>query len=112
MEFFEQKVVSLMRLLSGASIVATPSRQFPKSKKLPQGLLPSFQIVSTLSAKLASFMTNIALSVQLDAAIEHTFALVDQARDRSFRAANTETVHLYGAVGQYLSRKCQFEGLG
>ncbi len=41
-------------------------------------------------------MTNIALSVQLDAAIEHTFALVDQARDRSFRAANTETVHLYG----------------
>ena len=52
MEFFGQKVASLMRQLSGVQIVATPSRQFRKSNKLRPGFILSFQILSTLSAIL------------------------------------------------------------
>ena len=37
MEFFGQKVASLMRQLSGVQIVATPSRQFRKTNKLRPG---------------------------------------------------------------------------
>ena len=47
-----QKVASLMRQFTGFQIVATVSRQFRKSKKLRQGLIPSFRIVSTLSTQL------------------------------------------------------------
>lgn len=57
-------------------------------------------------------MTKITSSPPLDAAIHHIVTLVEQARDRSFRAANTELVDLYGSVGQYLSRQCQHEGWG
>ena len=57
-------------------------------------------------------MKYITLNLPSDAAIQHIVTLVEQARDRSFRAANTELVHLYGAAGQYLCRECQFEGLG
>jgi predicted nuclease of restriction endonuclease-like (RecB) superfamily len=57
-------------------------------------------------------MTKITSSPPLDAAIQHIVTLVEQARDRSFRAANTELVNLYGSVGQYLSRQCQHEGWG
>lgn len=48
----------------------------------------------------------------LDAALNHIATLVMQARDRSFRATNTELVHLYWSVGQYLSQQCQHEGWG
>jgi hypothetical protein len=57
-------------------------------------------------------MKKITSSPPLDAAIQHIVTLVEQARDRSFRAANTELVNLYGSVGQYLSRQCQHEGWG
>jgi predicted nuclease of restriction endonuclease-like (RecB) superfamily len=57
-------------------------------------------------------MTKITSSPPLDAAIQHIVALVEQARDRSFQAANTELVNLYGSVGQYLSRQYQHEGWG
>ena len=52
MEFFGQKVASLMRQLSGVQIVATPSRQFRKTNKLLQGFILYLQILSTLSTKL------------------------------------------------------------
>ena len=51
-ELPEEKVASLMRQLSGVQIVATPSRQFRKSNKLRQWVIPPFRIVSTLSAQL------------------------------------------------------------
>jgi len=57
-------------------------------------------------------MTATGTLMALDAAIQHIVTLVAQARDRSFRAANTELVNLYGSVGQYLSRQCQQEGWG
>lgn len=57
-------------------------------------------------------MTKITSSPPLDAAIHHIVTLVGQARDRSFRAANTELVNLYWSVGQYLSHQCQHEGWG
>jgi len=52
MEFFGQNVASMMRRLRGVQIVATPSRQFRKTNDLHLGFILSFQIVSTLSAKL------------------------------------------------------------
>jgi hypothetical protein len=57
-------------------------------------------------------MAKLASIHPLDAALKHIATLVGQARDRSFRAANTELVHLYWSVGQYLSQQCQHEGWG
>ena len=48
----------------------------------------------------------------LDAASSHIAQLVEDAHQRSFRAANAELVHLYWSVGQYLSLQCQREGWG
>ena len=52
MGFPFHKVASLMRLLSDFQIVATSSRQFGKPDRLRQWVIPSFQILSTLSTKL------------------------------------------------------------
>ena len=57
-------------------------------------------------------MTKLTSIPPLDGALKHIATLVWQARDRSFRAANTELVHLYWSVGQYLSQQCQHEGWG
>ena len=57
-------------------------------------------------------MTKLPSNPPLEAALKHIASLVGQARDRSFRAANTELVHLYWSVGQYLSQQCQHEGWG
>ena len=57
-------------------------------------------------------MTKPIAIAPLDAALKHIATLVGQARDRSFRAANTELVHLYWSVGQYLSQQCQHKGWG
>ncbi len=57
-------------------------------------------------------MTQLTTTPPLDAALKHIATLVVQARDRSFRATNTELVKLYWSVGQYLSQQCQHEGWG
>lgn len=57
-------------------------------------------------------MTNLTSIPPLEAALKHIATLVVQARDRSFRATNTELVHLYGSVGQYLSQQCKHQGWG
>ena len=57
-------------------------------------------------------MTKLTSIPPLDAALKHIATLVLQARDRSFRATNTELVNLYWSVGQYLSQQCQHEGWG
>jgi len=50
--------------------------------------------------------------ITINTAFDDVLHLIDSAKQRAYRAANTELIDLYWAIGQYVSHKINTEGWG